>query len=248
VADIFEEVDEELRQDEYQKYWDRYGAWIIGGALTIVALTAGYQGWEYLQHTSRERASNAFVAAQTDYEADRLPLAAAGFEALASEGNAGYAALALLQRAAVAMDAGDRAAAADFFDQAAARSNDPLIADLAVLKGIWVRWDGLSYNDIDLRLRDLTAADAPYRFLARETVAAAALRAGQLDVARDGYQFLLYSEASTGIRRRATEALALIAQRDTDEADAPVIESDAVEDTTMSEETEADEAGEAGND
>jgi hypothetical protein len=254
VADIFEEVDEELRQDEYQKYWDRYGAWVIGTALTIVALTAGFKGWEYLENSRLERASNAFVAAQTDYEADRLPLAAEGFEALAREGSAGYASLALMQRAAVALDAGEPEMAASYFDEAASQSNEPLIRDLAVLKAVWIRWADLTYFDIEFRLRDLTGDTDPYRYLARETIAAAALRAGDDDVAREGYQFLSFNlDTPEGVRGRAREALALIAQRSPAEAEEPEAVLEPVEDETVPEEnasepTEAEEAGEAGND
>lgn len=248
MADIFEEVEEELRQDDYRKFWDQYGAWIIGAALAIIAVAAGYQLWLYMRTSSLEQASDAFVAAQTELEAEQAVQAAASFEALAGDGPQGYALLALLQRAAIAVDAGDTDAAGAFYDEAASRSSDPLIRDLAILKGVWVRWETLSYNDIELRLRDLIAVDAPYRYLARESIAAAALRDGDFDKAEEDYQFLnLDFNTPPGVKIRAQEALALLAQRATDEVEGPASEG-AAEEETAPEETVAEDAGEAGDD
>ena len=45
MADIFKEVDEELRRDNFAKLWKKYGRAILGLALAIVLAVAGVQGW-----------------------------------------------------------------------------------------------------------------------------------------------------------------------------------------------------------
>ena len=214
MADIFEEVDEELRRDDYLALWKTYGPWVVGGALLIIGGTAGYQGWSAMHNASLSRASDAFMSAQSDFEAERLPLAAAGFDTLIEDGSAGYVTLGLMQRGAVALEAGETEAAAEFFEQVAARAGDPILRDLAVLKSIWARWDNLSAADVEIRLRPLAEDTAPFRFLARETIAAAHLRAEDYDRARTEYQFLSFNfETPQGVARRSQEALALIDQR-----------------------------------
>ena len=41
MSDIFREIDEELRRDNFAKLWERYGQYLIGLAVLIVLITAG---------------------------------------------------------------------------------------------------------------------------------------------------------------------------------------------------------------
>jgi len=47
VADIFHEVDEEVRRDQLKKLWDRYSIYIIALAVLFVAAIAAWRGYEY---------------------------------------------------------------------------------------------------------------------------------------------------------------------------------------------------------
>jgi len=211
VVDIFEEVDEELRKDKYQELLRKYGPWALGGAIGIIAVAAGYQWWQAFGLSQREASSEAYIAAIRASEENQLALAATGFETLAETGAAGYPALALMQRASVALTQGDEATAADYFEQAAAATSEPVVRDLAEIRAVWARWDTLSAADVEIRLSPLTSDSSPYRFLARETIGAAALRDGDLVRARSAYQFISFAfEAPDGVRRRAQEALAII--------------------------------------
>ena len=40
---IFREVDEELKQERYEKLWREYRWYIIGAAIVVVAAVAGWQ-------------------------------------------------------------------------------------------------------------------------------------------------------------------------------------------------------------
>ncbi|WP_171036216.1 tetratricopeptide repeat protein [Maricaulis alexandrii] len=211
MVDIFEEVDEELRKDKYQELLRKYGPWALGGAIGIIAVAAGYQWFQASSLGQREASSDAMISAIRATEENQLALAATGFETLAETGVAGYPALALLQRGSVALEQGDMAAAADFFEQAAAATSEPVVRDMAEIRAVWARWDSLSAADVEIRLQPLTGDTSPYRFLARETIGAAALRDGDLVRARSAYQFISFAfEAPDGVRRRAQEALAII--------------------------------------
>ena len=47
MGDIFREVDEELKQDRYEKLWRQYGKFVIAGAVVVVAAVARSE-----EHTS----------------------------------------------------------------------------------------------------------------------------------------------------------------------------------------------------
>ena len=54
MGDLFREVDEELRSDRFQEFWNRYGKILIGVAVAIVLATGGYRYYEY--YTAKQAA------------------------------------------------------------------------------------------------------------------------------------------------------------------------------------------------
>ena len=60
MADIFHEVDEEVRRERLQKLWDRYSIYIIGLAVLIVAAIGAWRGYEYWQAKQAAAAGAAF--------------------------------------------------------------------------------------------------------------------------------------------------------------------------------------------
>jgi hypothetical protein len=135
-----------------------------------------------------------------------------------------------------------------------------VIRDLAEIRAVWALWDSLSFADVEIRLQSLASDTAPYRFLARETIGAAALRDGQLDRAEEAYQFISFAfDAPEGVRRRAQEALAIIErERALAAPQSAVIEEAPVDDvpaeaapaesTSQENNSEDQPAGEDGND
>lgn len=233
MVDVFEEVEEQLRQEKYLDALKQWGPWVGGAAAAIVVVAAGYQWWTHNQTVAAEAASLQYLSAIDQLVDENLGLADAGLDTVTREGTAGYRTLALLQRAAIALENDDPAAAADLYDQAAASTSEPVVRDLAQLKSIWARWDSLSFADIEIRLMPLADGGAPYRWLARESIGAAALREGNLERAESEYQLLAFSfETSDEARRRAQEALAVIAARNAlAAADVPVDEQAVTEDS-----------------
>ncbi len=249
MVDIFEEVDEELRKDKYHDLARRYGPLVLGAAAAVVLGTAGYQGWHAWQNSTRAASSDAFHLAVTALEAGQMAQASTRFEALAETGTNAYASLALLQRAAIALDAGDNVAAAGFYDQVAAQSGEPMIRDLASLKAVWALWDTLSFNDVEIRLTPITGPVSPYRYLAREAIAVAALRAGDLSRARREYQFLSVGfDVPQGVARRALEGLALIDDQPAPAEPAPAAAPQVAPTPVGNIETEPTNAGDSGDD
>ena len=63
VGDIFREVDEELKQERYEKLWREYRWYIIGAAVAVVAAVAGWQAWNAYQTNQRHAEGQRFAAA-----------------------------------------------------------------------------------------------------------------------------------------------------------------------------------------
>lgn len=211
MADIFNEVEEELRKDKYQEWLRTYGPWFAGAAAILIIGVAGYEGWKAWSTAQEEAASATYNAAVADVAADRIDEGAAEFEMIADDGPHGYAVLALMQRGALALSEGDREGAAAFFEQAAERASDPIIGDLAMMKAVWAQFETYSADDLANRLSPLTEEDRPYRYLAREAIGVSALNAGDYETARRQFEAITYSlDAPEGVRIRAGAALAVV--------------------------------------
>ena len=49
---LLREIDEELKQENLQQIWNKYGTLIVGGAFLLVAGVAGFQGWKSASRSS----------------------------------------------------------------------------------------------------------------------------------------------------------------------------------------------------
>ena len=211
MSDVFEEVEENLRADQWKslaKRWWPVAAGVVGAAVLVVGgiwFLDARKGW-----TGAE-ASQAYQRGIEAIESQNLTAAEAAFVDAEEAGNPGYRALALMQRAGLQVEQNNFAEAVQLFDEAAEATNEPLIADAASLKAAWILMDTASLEDLTVRLSPLTEDDRPFRFHAREALALARLQHGQPDAARQQLQTLsLALDVPEAVRQRAQVALGLI--------------------------------------
>ena len=62
---LLREIDEELKQENLQQLWKKYGTLIVGGALLLVAGVAGFQGWKINDLNTRIELGERFAVAQS---------------------------------------------------------------------------------------------------------------------------------------------------------------------------------------
>ena len=63
MADIFHEVEEDLRRDQAAAIWKKYGNYIIGAALLLVLAVAAHWGWTKYATNRQMQASADFLSA-----------------------------------------------------------------------------------------------------------------------------------------------------------------------------------------
>lgn len=180
VADIFQEVDEDLRRDRAAALWRRYGAYVIGVAVALVLGTAAWSGWQYYRTNQRLAAGDRFTQAMLQANQGQADEAATGFAAVASDGPAGYAVMARMQGAVLKVRAGDQAGAAANYEGVAADADAPEVyRRAALLLSVMLQADSGDPATLSSRLDPLAADDSPWRYSARELQAVLALRAGE---------------------------------------------------------------------
>jgi hypothetical protein len=184
VADIFQEVDEEVRREQLKKLWERYQNYVIAAAVLIVLGVGGWRGYDWWQTKKAAEAGSAFENAIALSEQGKHAEAEAAFAKLAADSTASYRALAQL-RAAAELAQTDAKGAIAAYDQTAADSSIPaVLRDLASLRAGALMIDNGSFADARQRLEPLTGSDHTFHHTARELLALAAWRAGDKAAAR----------------------------------------------------------------
>ena len=212
MSDIFREIDEELRRDNFLKLWSRYGRYIIGAAVFVLVVAGGIVAWRDHQLSERRaqsaRYASALSLARDGKEADAVKV----FAEIAHEGN-GYAILAVFEEAALLAKSGDREAAAAAYDRIAAKGElDPTFRDLAVLLSVVQRMPEADPQTTIDRLTPLTASGNAWRPSALELTALARLKSGDRSGALNLFKSLADDAATPqSLRARAAEMAVALA-------------------------------------
>ncbi len=210
MVDIFDEVDEELREERMREFLKKYGGLLFAGALLIIAAAGGWKAWGWYQEKQDMEAASLYLAAASRTESAGVagpnrPDAIAGFEAAAASSPEGYRVLARLRMAALRAETGDIQGASALWDQVAADgAADPLLRDLASLTWCLYHADKGDPAMVEGRLKPLAAPGNAYRSLAQEQLALLDLRQGNTEAAKAQLKKLSEdTTAPSGVRGRA---------------------------------------------
>jgi hypothetical protein len=206
---LFREVDEEVRQDEYKKLWDRHGKKIMGAIAAIVIGVGGYEVWKYTQKSEADKAAVVYLDAAKKASEGKFDDALAAFAAIK---HPGYLQLAKLREAAVVAEKGDVAKAIATYDAMIADAGtDKLLADVARIRAGYLMVDTASLEELQKKIGNFTTAESPWRHNAREIVGLAAFRLKDFTTAeRFMNEIFTDAEAPQAIKQRAQVMLQLI--------------------------------------
>ncbi len=212
MADIFREVDEEVRREQAVQYWSKYGNYAVVVAVVVVLATAGWVGWKEYVKSQQQAEGARFEQATELLRNSKWEAAAKAYEELAGNSGGGYATLARLRAAAAWAETGDEQAAVAEFNRIAADSGtDPLLRQLADLLSALHTIDTAPPDELRRRLEPMAEKTGGWSYLARELLVAVMLREGDRQGAVEALKALSDDAiAPPGVRGRATELLAAL--------------------------------------
>jgi len=216
VADIFHEVDEEVRRERLAQIWQRYSWLIIGVCVLIVVGIGAWRGYEWYIARQAAIAGQQFEAAVTLSEQGKAADAEKAFAKVVGEAPAGYRTLARFRMASATAQAGKKDDAVKAYDALAA---DPSLTqswqDLASIRAGYLLVDTASLAEMQKRLVPLADSNRALRHSARDLLALCAWRNNDVAAAKK-YLGMISADAETppSIRSRADMLSALIAGND----------------------------------
>jgi len=212
VSDIFGEVDEEVRKDKSIVLWNKYGKFVIGAAVLLIAATAGTVGWKNYQLSQAQAQGQQFEQAVGFATAKKFEEASIAFAALAEGGDVGYEALARLRQAAALISAGNGAEALEVYDALAANEDvgEEFSSVAGILAGYYLINNG-STEDVRARVSGLADAGGMWAASAKELLALSNLKDGKIADARSLLGELKDdASAPQGVKARAQQLLAAL--------------------------------------
>jgi hypothetical protein len=218
LSDIFEEVDDSLRQDHLENWWKRY-QFFVYGAFALVVGAVAVNEFVVIPRAEAARAARAMAleTGLSELHTGSYSAAETAFADLAN-GSSKLAPLAANYLAQTRYEGGgDANGAADALAAIGAVEGGPY-ERLALLKTAYFKVDGQSMTELEATLGSLVNDEGPLGSLARELVAAKAFATGDTARARTEFNRLRFDAAAPeGVKRRAELALAAIPAADTPE-------------------------------
>ncbi len=179
MTDIFDEIGDDLRRENLEKFWKENSSWIIGGAIGAVLLTgvlAFMKQWEY-QRNMTATTEISRLADVADYSK---------LESFAATSDKGHAMMAQFLAADVYVEKNQKDKALELYNDIINTSGlDKMWRDLALIHSISLRLDKDPPDAIEKELADLSGDNGVWRYTAREMQALLAARQGQMQKAAD---------------------------------------------------------------
>jgi hypothetical protein len=212
VSDVFREVDEEVRREQLQKLWDRYGYLLVALVVLIIAAVGAWRGYEWWEAKKAAEAGAAFEAAITLSDSGKHAEAGAAFAKIAQDGSSGYRPLARIREAAELSYVDPKAAVAAFETIANDGSANQVLRDLAALRAGSLLVDAGSYPEAVRLLEPIAQPERTFRHTARELLAMSAWRQGDATNTKRWFDMLSTDPLTpSATRSRAEMLMALVA-------------------------------------
>lgn len=211
MADIFHEIEEELRRDKALAFWKKHGTKV---AVLAVAFVAAVGGWRFYQHQQLSRAEASGARYEQALEllgSDRADEGTALLRELERDGSGGYRLVSRLRLAAETAKA-DPARGVEAYEAIAADTSVPAgLRDLARLRAVIAGFDQLDAAAVTAKLEPLASPASTWRNTARELLGLAALKAGDYEAAGRWFdQIAADREAPPALRQRVNIYLELV--------------------------------------
>ena len=203
MADIFDEINEELKQDRMNALWQRYSKYVIAFVVAVVAGVSLTQGYSY--YTQQRDAHSADVFFNAILSDDVAGMLEAATEQLSD----GYVLLAEFRLAAALAEKELAAEAEQHYLRIAARDDiTPIYRDIALLLSVMQASESTQVSALQTRLDPLISSASPLKGLALEQSAALDVRRGNRSAAIEKLNKLVaLTDIPASLRQRASQIL-----------------------------------------
>tara|TARA_Y100001970_G_C14256321_1_gene875724 strand:- start:509 stop:1150 length:642 start_codon:yes stop_codon:yes gene_type:complete len=212
VSDIFQEVDEELREEKYKSIWRKYKYYVIGGLTLFILGIAINAFWkDYSLKEINDRSEKFFEAIETAQE-DKVGAITLLEEFAKKEKNAEYNVLiAKFTEAAIRRSEKDFNGALDIYEILANNKISNFYADYAKLSSVEMLFALNNKKEARIILDDLVVNSSELKFIAMEYLGYLEVNEGNISKARTIFKNLVEEAGvSVNMKNRSNEVLSIL--------------------------------------
>lgn len=217
MVDFIDEVNEDLRRERFNSFWQKVGGYVIAVSAVIILATVGSVLWQNYTKDRQMGAAEAFLAADKTLRGQEFAEAAEQYAEVADRGAEGFTDLARMKQAYALTRAEKLPEAVALYKEIAedGKADKAARAFARIYAAQLLQLDGKTREEVDALLTPLAEdADSPFSTFAREQQAHAALHYGDGAAAQKMLADLSADMAApASLRRRAQAQLATFEDR-----------------------------------
>jgi hypothetical protein len=150
MANIFNEVDEDIRKERYQNLWSKYGKYIIGFLVLIVTIFSLTQYLQSKNTSDNKKILDTYFTAIESIEKNQLDLADQNLKTVYNEKNKTLAAVSSIKLSQVYLEDNQKNQALSLLkDIYSNNSLDSIYRELALYKYIMINFENIEVSNIE---------------------------------------------------------------------------------------------------
>ena len=156
MANIFNEVDEDIRKERYKNLWNKYGKFIIGFLVLIVIIFSLSQYLQSKKISENKKILDIYFSSIEKFENNQLELARRDLETVYSEKNNMLTAMSGLKLSEIFFSNNQKEQALDYLEKVFNNNTlERVYRELALYKYFIINFENLSIGNIELMIESV---------------------------------------------------------------------------------------------
>ena len=197
MANIFNEVDEDIRKERYKNLWSNYGKYIIGFLILIVITFSLTQYFQAKNISDNKAILDLYYSAAEKIEKNQLDFANQELEIVYSEKNKTLAALSGFKLSETYLKNNQKEAALSLLEEITDNSSlETIYRELALYKYIMINFENININDIENKIASIGVNKKILYPYFQEIIGIKYLTIGSIKKANSIFTDLLFKEGT----------------------------------------------------
>ena len=197
MSNLFNEIDDDLRQDRLKSLWATYKNSIYAAVIVISSVLIGSEAYQYYSQSKSEKSGLILSQIVESATGDESHLINDYIDELLESGTSDYKTYALLLKSDNFISQNKLDDARETYMDLVKKAENSLIRDLAKLKLSYLNVDNVSFDQIQEDLSSILESDNPLSLFAYEVLAMSAYKHGLYERGIEYLDIIIKSEKTT---------------------------------------------------
>ena len=197
MANIFNEVDEDIRKERYQNLWSKYGKYIIGFLILIIIVFSLTQYFQAKNISNNKAILDMYYSAAENIEKNQLDFANQELKIIYNQKNKTLAALSGFKMSETYLKNNQKEEAISLLEEIADNSSlETIYRELALYKYIMINFENINISSIEKKIESIGVNKSILNPYFQEIIGIKFLTIGKIEKANSIFTDLLSNEGT----------------------------------------------------